>query len=737
MALRRLPPPDGGAVRGGHRGTGRGRDQRPPLPPPPLLLLLLLVSEMRGSCGVVAGGLERAAVPADCAAVPPDPPIPSSSWSGGSGSGSWLGDSSASLQGWNQYQKTLVDGAAGPDSAQYIRRLVTERLPGLRTLVMEPPRTAFRYGGNGGAGGSNETEFAAAVKAFRGAGLKVLLYSSLVHKGDDVQWANGSLFRNHPDWAQRHRDGSPTCLGNGAPCTTPMLSPSNQAAVLFEVNYTLSLLERYPVDGVYLDDNQLGGNASDPADFSLAALASWREYLAERFGAAWSAKCLGIRDIKSAPIPPQPPIAPGGAMAMTPQWAVWLRFRNREMAKANEAFRHALHAYSGAAVVAGNELQFADFTLATDLQVYHEDALLTESYDVEEWSAAKAILARGLAASGTAPAWIGLFGMVNMTVNPQRLRADAALAVRMIAACYMTRTKPHFSGSGLQQEPPDSTQRAVAKILRWFTQVRSSLFDPPTLKPVPPVAAVLCRAGIDFRSPAKEQSSWSLEIGGDWLVKNTQAAGAPAAIISAVNLGGSQADLLGPSLKVLLLQNATVLSRRAGLAIAAWAKAGGTVIASSDTGTLDELGRPLPAGGLILPQVSGAWGKGRIIVADAAPALPAEAAAAVAAASWEVLSPRNQSDWQFMPYVDSAAKRLLLHALYLGAASGYQPAGEQLRLNTTLELLVPGVKAKSMTVHSPVDEGAYSSDQLLSVEPAGARLTLRSPAVYCVIEINY
>jgi hypothetical protein len=47
------------------------------------------------------------------------------------------------------------------------------------------------------------------------------------------------------------------------------------------------------------------------------------------------------------------------------------------------------------------------------------------------------------------------------------------------------------------------------------------------------------------------------------------------------------------------------------------------------------------------------------------------------------------------------------------------------------------VKAKSMTVHSPVDEGAYSSDQLLSVEPAGARLTLRSPAVYCVIEINY
>ena len=43
-----------------------------------------------------------------------------------------------------------------------------------------------------------------------------------------------------------------------------MLSPSSKAAVAFEVNYTLGLLERFPADGVYLDDNQLGGNASDP-----------------------------------------------------------------------------------------------------------------------------------------------------------------------------------------------------------------------------------------------------------------------------------------------------------------------------------------------------------------------------------------------------------------------------------------------------------------------------------------
>eukprot|EP01047_Picozoa_sp_COSAG01_P071789 COSAG01_NODE_11237_length_1976_cov_1.098562_3_plen_154_part_00 len=123
----------------------------------------------------------------------------------------------------------------------------------------------------------------------------------------------------------------------------------------------------------------------------------------------------------------------------------------------------------------------------------------------------------------------------------------------------------------------------------------------------------------------------SLEIGGDWLVKTAQENGAPASIISAANLGRGEG--LADSLKVLLLQNTTVLSARAGEAIASWAKAGGTVVASSDSGTLDELGRPLPADGRVLPNASGAWGKGRFIVAEAAPALPAEVRGPLRAAS--------------------------------------------------------------------------------------------------------
>ena len=78
-----------------------------------------------------------------------------------------------------------------------------------------------------------------------------------------------------------------------------MLSPSSAAAVAYSLNYTLDLLRRFPADGVYLDDNQLGGNASDPADYSAAAVSGWREYLSARFGRDWSAQCLGYADISS------------------------------------------------------------------------------------------------------------------------------------------------------------------------------------------------------------------------------------------------------------------------------------------------------------------------------------------------------------------------------------------------------------------------------------------------------
>eukprot|EP01045_Picozoa_sp_COSAG04_P041999 COSAG04_NODE_13051_length_622_cov_1.093690_1_plen_180_part_10 len=148
------------------------------------------------------------AAASSCASIPPDPPLPASAWPGAE----WLGDGSPSLQGWDIYQKMLVDGATGPGAERWIEELVTERLPGLGTLIMEPPRSGFRYGGGGGAGGSNASAFAAAVAAFRRRGVRVVLYSSVVHLGEDAEWATGNLSRQHPEFSQRLRDSSPATL---------------------------------------------------------------------------------------------------------------------------------------------------------------------------------------------------------------------------------------------------------------------------------------------------------------------------------------------------------------------------------------------------------------------------------------------------------------------------------------------------------------------------------------------
>lgn len=679
---------------------------------------------------------------ADCSTIPVDPIIHASTIP----SPAWLSSGLPSLQGWDSYQKILVDGALSGDA--WIKQLTTETLPGLDAILMEPPHTAFRYGGGGGAGGSNDTEFAAAVSAFRRQGVKVVLYSSLVHKGEDQEWANGSLAKRHPDWDQRLRDGSPATLES-----KPMLSPANAAAVNFSLQYTLSLLKRYgPADGVYLDDNQLGGNTSDPSDYSHAALTGWRQYLSDRFSAAWLAQCLGYESATNATIP-----SPLGSSAVpTPaaigRWGVWLRYRQRVMAVANEVLRSALHSQSPTPIVliAGNEVQFPSFALATELQLYHEDAALTESYDVEEWSVAKPLLMRGLAASPMAPAWVGLFGMVNMTAKPElRLRSSAALAVRMLGAAWMTRTKPHLSFYGLQHSPPDTVQQAVATALAWYRDIRAQLgLDAPGLhlQAAPTVGAVLCRAAIDFRSPAVEQSDWSLEIGGDWLVEATQSAGAPGTIISSRNLDTDDTAAIkaqfGPWLQVLLLQNATVLSAKAAAVIKRFATAGGIVISTRDSGTIDELGRPLPVKKHMLPRVAGSWGSGRLIFEDK-PKLSAAAAEVVAAASWQVLAPGStRSDWQFMPFVDSSnVSRLLIHALYLGAGSGYQPADGVLQLNTTLEMRIPMVTSNSMAVHSPVP-GAVAcnfGNSFGNEREEGSDavwILCLSPPVYLLIELN-
>ena len=363
----------------------------------------------------------------------PARPAPASAWPGAE----WLGDGSPSLQGWDIYQKMLVDGATGPGAERGIEELVTERLPGLGTLIMEPPRPAFATAGRGW--GIQREHFAAAVAAFRRRGVRVVLYSSVVHLGEDAEWASGNLSRQHPEFSQRLRDSSPATLE-----TKPMLSPSSAAAVAYSLNYTLDLLSRFPADGVYLDDNQLG------ADRRLQHGGERLERIpAARFG-QWSAQCLSYTDIGNAPILPPPTTAPWSSRPSGEPGCAG----QRTMALSNEAFRRctntpaptASHWRSSSATSSSSRRMFGD-----ELRLYHEDAVLKD-YDVEQWTAAKPMLVRARVVADGSSVERHVWSL-QLTAKP--LFGPPRGAAMRDGASYMTRLKPHFF-YGLQQQPPDT-----------------------------------------------------------------------------------------------------------------------------------------------------------------------------------------------------------------------------------------------------------------------------------------
>eukprot|EP01052_Picozoa_sp_SAG31_P049969 SAG31_NODE_11188_length_1056_cov_1.666667_1_plen_287_part_10 len=155
----------------------------------------------------------------------------------------WLLDGSPLLQGWGTpYQRMLVEAAASNSS--FVHAL--QQNFGFSAVILNPPGTS-------GWGGSSIATFRDAVAAFARAGMGVVLYSSIVHAGEDPIWTSGNLSRQHPEWLQRHQDGTPWLLE-----TKAALSPSSDLAVEFTLNRTLKLLADFPeASGIMLDNNEL------------------------------------------------------------------------------------------------------------------------------------------------------------------------------------------------------------------------------------------------------------------------------------------------------------------------------------------------------------------------------------------------------------------------------------------------------------------------------------------------
>ncbi len=95
-----------------------------------------------------------------------------------------------------------------------------------------------------------DAQFSSAVRQYQAAGIRVMIYSCLVHVGHDPAWQ--VLVKEHPEWLMRFADGAPNILHGDS-----LLCPNNDQARAYVQDYTGRLIRRYQPDMIVLDNNFL------------------------------------------------------------------------------------------------------------------------------------------------------------------------------------------------------------------------------------------------------------------------------------------------------------------------------------------------------------------------------------------------------------------------------------------------------------------------------------------------
>jgi hypothetical protein len=470
--------------------------------------------------------------------LPADPPIPSLPIAGEE----WT-RSARILQPWNATQWEAVVNAA-------------ERAPwlagefGFNAVIMLPSDAHNAISKEDRR--ITDEEFRAALSAFRQAGFRIILYTSIHHCGHAPEWQEGRLAREHPEWSQRGPEGEPvTVYGNNWLC------PST-GALDYTLEYTRGLVERYAPDGVMLDNNEFYWTPSGLTCYCASCQEAFRAYLKQRFGDT----ALGV-EAAECEIPTEP----------GPLYNLWLHWRNRVWGQANERFRAGLRRTKpGLVVLANTQYMFSGPTLATDLQYVHEDAVLSESKGMSlHRMVAKLLLGQALSAGRPLWNYLGTFerGDFSRLVPPEKVSMD-------ISTAFATGARPWIVYYGFTEEPDANREalRRMASTLWWHIENDHTAAG---LQPYAPVLSLVSLASRNSRSDPLLPAHLTVLRG----------QGVPARLIEERALSRQAlADA-----RVLLIESASCLTTRAARTIADWVRQGGHLFAAPGAGAYDEIGR--------------------------------------------------------------------------------------------------------------------------------------------------
>ncbi len=616
-----------------------------------------------------------AVVAAPPQAVPPDLPLPAAAPS----DAAWLRHANV-LQpdGPSQYL-ALVNPGARPAKAR--------KEFGFNTIIVSPTDAHNAYH-HGKKIDLTDAQFRTGIAAYRAAGYKVIMYTSVMALGIAPEFQSGQIAREHPDWLQRDPKGNPVLVWG-----VPWLCPSTGARQA-ALDRAVRLAKEYQADGVMLDNNEFYFAQAGWTCHCESCTRGFREYVRRRFGVEKTREFFGV-----SPDEIKIPTEQG------PLFALWIQFRNRVWAEINETYRARLREVNPKILLLANtQYYFDDAMLASDQQFTHEDVVISETVGLNSRQvSAKMVLGQALAQGRPLWNYIGTF------VKPEDYTGllPAAVIAPMISSTITHAARPWIV-DGFDLGPTDANAcKEMSKLLSWHA-THEDLFAQPAWAGV----------GTVFSLTARNVLHRPL-IPPHLAVLQTR--GTPVIGLRDDALG---AEALRP-LRVLILETAATLSDDAASRIAAWVRAGGTLIAARDTGTFDELGRKRkesslwPALGLDKsPDRETAVNKGKVIAPE--PAAFADATVRLTHA----VSYRTPADAAIEVVAYRDTNSLLLHVVRhasggkpvtLHLPDGFHPAG------ATAQLFVPGSdEPRTLAMDNTADSGSVS---LTNADP------------YCVVRI--
>ncbi len=403
-----------------------------------------------------------------------------------------------------------------------------------------------------------EDQFREAIGAFRRASYKLMLYSSIMHCGHAPQWQFGSIEAEYPDWSELDANGNAvTEYGHAWICP-------NSPGLDYTLHYTEELVKTYHPDAIMLDDNgYYHTKEGEWACYCRYCQAGFRHYVQRRCGASWLESQLGLKpdDIK---IPTE----------KGPLYALWLRFRNRTWAHANEVFREGLRRLDPSIVFFANTLfDYNQAEQSSDLEYDHEDVVFSESHYSDSWYMSEKMLYGQAIAAGERPLWNYVATFDDSEFS--RLRPPD-VALPMVAASLAHGGLPWIVYYGFHQAANESTLQGMATMLSWYA-AHPEFFTGEVWAPV--VALVSPNSRNVLNQPLfPSNASFLLQRG------------VPLAMLRDEHLSSRTLT----SARLVTAENCGVMGEAAASALAAWVKAGGKLIAHSDVGAYDGTGRRRP-----------------------------------------------------------------------------------------------------------------------------------------------